>query len=103
MVFNYSMENLTGATDFVGIIKYANEVTGDMFGVILLFIVFMVFFGGSANAGASTERSFVFAMFVTTISGWLLYAIGLISVGISIMLFVLLLIGVFIVGRSKDQ
>lgn len=66
----YNMTNLTSATDFVGIIKFANEVTGDLFGMILLFIIFIVFFGNSIAKG-DTLKGFVVASFVTMISSWL--------------------------------
>jgi len=99
----FDLTNLSGSSDFVGLISFGNEVTGDLFGLILLFIVFMVFYGGSASRGVRSEKSFLVASFTTMVSSWLMYAMGLVGVQISILMFGLVLIAAFVVGRGKED
>jgi hypothetical protein len=99
----YNMTNLTSATDFVGIIRFANEVTGDLFGMILLFFIFIVFFGNSIARG-DTLKGFVVASFVTMISSWLMYVMGIVGITAPLTLFGLTLIsGVFVGMKSKED
>ena len=99
----FDLSNLSGSGDFVALFKYGDEVTGNLLSPIVLFIVFMVFYLGGVSRGAQSEKSFLAASFITTISSWLFYAMGLIGIQISILMLALTLIAAFIVGRGKDE
>lgn len=100
----YNMTNLTSATDFVGIIRFANEVTGDLFGLILLFIIFIVFFGNSIARGGDTLKGFTVSSFITMISSWLMYAMGIVGITAPLTLFGLTLIaGVFVGMKTRED
>jgi len=103
MVFNYSLDNLSGASDFVGLFKFANEVTGEVFGLIMLFVLFVVFFTVSMSYGTRSENAFLVASFTTMMSSWLMYAMGLVGVQITILLLGMTLIGAFVAGRKGGE
>lgn len=100
---SFDLTNLTGSSDILGLFSYANEVTSDAFGLIILFVIFVVFFGSSFSRNGEADKAFLLASFTTMISSWLMYAMGLVGVQISVLMLALTLIGAFIVGRSSKK
>lgn len=98
----FDLTNLTNASDFVGLFKFANEVTDNIFVYLILFAIFMVMLGTGMRY-SKIEKAFVAASFTTMILSWLFFAIGLIGIEITFVLLVLTLIGAFIVGRGREE
>lgn len=98
----FNMTNLSNANDFVGIWKFANEVTLGAFSYIILFVIFMVFFMGSSYYQPRVEKSFLLACFVTMMSSWFMYAMGLVPAMVGVFFIGLTLVAGFVVGRGSD-
>lgn len=72
----------TSITNMVDFIAYGNVVTNDLYGGVLLLIIWFVMFGATKHF--QSEKAFTVASFFTTISAILLSTIGIVPVGLVI-------------------
>lgn len=99
----FNLTNLTEASDFVGLIDYGNEVTSDMFGLIILLGIFITLFGASRSIGTEDKNAFIVGTFGTMMSSWLFYVMGLVGISITLFMMALMFASVLVIWfRGKD-
>jgi len=86
--------NVTG---FVELMLYDNSITGGIFGISILLMIFFISFISLTAYGV--EKSFVPAIFMTFISSVFLAAMGLISYNIITILLFVTTLSVFLLWK----
>lgn len=86
---------INGSRGLVDLAQYGNTVTGNLFGLFLVIMIFLVFFITIRNRRPN-EEAFVVAGFITALSSIFLYLMDLISesivAGVLVIFFVSLLL-----------
>lgn len=95
MTYYYPQPNSTGIMD---ILLYSNSVTNDWFGVVVVFMVFVVGFISQKHYG--TERAVASASFLTAISSYLLFAMGLVGSHIILIPTIMTVVSVFFLWKK---
>lgn len=93
--FFYNLSNLTKINNtLVDVARYTNEVTGGMFWFMTVFIFWAIMFVGMLPYGE--KRALLSSTFVATIYSYLLAAMGLMDMSLSIIPTIILVFMVFI-------
>ena len=93
--FYYNLTNLTNPNNtLVEVAAYANEVTGGVFWFLTIFILWAIMFVGMLPFGE--KRALLSSTFVATIYSYLLAAMGLMDMSLSIIPTIMLVFMVFI-------
>lgn len=95
--WTFPIPNITGYTSFL---TYSNEITNNMFGPILLLIIFMVSFIATSRNG--TSPAFSFACFITTLSSIFLAIMSIVSPEVIVLLVLLTAISAFFLYKFGD-
>jgi len=82
-----------------GFLSATNSITDGLFGMMLLLMVWFIFFG-SFKMKYRSEESFAGASVITMITAVVLFAMGILSETYLTITIVLLVIGVFYLGRK---
>lgn len=89
-------------SDYQELMQYNNTVTGNLFGPVLLLIIFMVCFIATKGNRYSTGTAFTFASFTTMISSALLAVLEIVSSEIILFLIIIVAISLFFLGRDNQ-
>ena len=65
------------ATSFIDLMQYANDVSGDMFGIIMLAAVFFIIF--IASGRRESENGLAASLFITTILSYIMAAMDVVG------------------------
>lgn len=87
------------ATDFLGLFKYANTVTGNIFGLWMVFAFYFIVFISLKNY--PTEKAFASANFTTAVFSYFLSVVGLIPLYVVLIPTVLSVVSLFILWKGK--
>lgn len=88
-------------SNYQELLQYNNAITGNMFGPVLLIIIFMVCFIATKGNRYSTGTAFTFASFTTMISSALLAVLEIVSSEIILFLIIIVSISLFFVGKDN--
>jgi len=85
-------------TDFTGLMEYANSITGDLFGIMLLGSIFFVLFIGLSTRDDSTALAA--SMFITTIASYIMAAANIVGDFVAYAMTMLLVGAVILQGKK---
>ena len=92
--------NVTQTRDLVSLMRYINEdLTGYMFGITILFIIFAIMFI-STSYNRPKEEAFTFSMFITAIISYLFWAMTLVSAEVVTITTIMTALSIFLLYRS---
>ena len=96
---NFTIINSTNVTSFVDFITYGNTVTAGAMGPAFLLLIFVVAF--VAQKQFITEKALVSSAFITTISAYLMFTMGIINETWFIISLPILILAIVIMMISK--
>lgn len=97
MALYYNVPNETG---LIGLMRYSNNVTNDIFGITLLFMIFSIMFVSFKARNHGTGESMGAASFVSMVSSVFLWIINVVPDYSIIVTTILTVISIIIMGRS---
>lgn len=100
MSYPYPLYNGTGQS-FVGMMVYANNITGGIFGFLLMISVFFIVFVPQ-KALYETRKALISSSFITTIVTILLSLINVVAPWTIPVPVVILVVSVFLVGKDME-
>lgn len=86
-------------TNYTGMLNYANEVTGFMFGNFLVFAIFIVAFISLRNY--PTGKAFAVSSYITFVLSMLLTILGLTAAYMPVFFFVFSLVGAAFIWKKE--
>ncbi len=89
-------------SNYQELMQYNNTITNNMFGPVLLLIIFMVCFIATKGNRYSTGTAFTFASFTTMISSTMLAIIGIVSSEIILFLIIIVAISLFFLQKDNQ-
>ncbi len=94
----YPIQNITGSENILDYFSYGNEITGGMFGILVLIPIWMVLFLTMIRFGMG--RAFVGASFSTSLLSYLMAVMGLININIVLIPTLATAVGIIFIGRG---
>jgi len=88
-------------TSIAGLLRYDNAVTGDVFGLTLVVVIFAIFFMGFKSRNNPTGESIVSSLFITLIADVFLFIMRITSDHTVEALIALLVISVILLKRDN--
>ncbi len=89
--------NMSNATNFIELLVDLNEVTGELFGISIMIMIFFIMFLSMKNF--ETEKALTSSLFITSMSGFFLFLMGIVSEFIFLGSFVILIGTLFLLKR----
>jgi len=90
----YNLDNVTQANNLWEFTREINTLTGNLFGVLFLFVIFLIVF--ITFSKMDIKRTFVISSFVTSFIGVLFWSIGFIQFAILLIPISVLVISIFV-------
>ena len=96
---NYTYPLPTNVTRIENLLSYTNGITDSFFGPIMLIVIFIISFVSMKYY--RTNLAFAGASFVTTISSYLFFVLGLVSETTIMLTTLMLVIAVVYLGKNE--